>query len=93
MINEFEGTFQIDGSLNKYDIEYYIPKQIQKMKMINIESKNKDGDFSFHCDCSRDDFKENDLYSVEFDMYVMQVDKKTGDMRIVCKCFISLTAF
>lgn len=61
--------------------------------MINIESKNEDGNFSFHCDCSRDDFKQNDLYSVEFDMYVMQVDKKTGDMRIVCKCFIPLTAF
>ncbi|MCI8409911.1 MAG: hypothetical protein HFJ09_11685 [Lachnospiraceae bacterium] len=93
MINEFDGTFQIDGNLSKYDIEYYIPKQIQKMKMLNIQSDNEEGNFSFHCDCSRDDFKQNDLYSVEFDMYVMQVDKNTGDMRIICKCFIPLTAF
>lgn len=90
LINTFEGKFQIEGDRDQYELQYYVSKELSELGDVNISSEDANGTFNIRCECSMDSLVSKDLYSVEFDLYILQVNKKTGEKSIVCKCFIPL---
>ena len=90
-INMFDGEFQIDGDREKYKLQYYVPKEVLDFAEVKINAQDVDGTYKIHCECAKEKLKEQGLYSVEFDMYILQVSKEDGSRNVVCKCFIPLT--
>lgn len=90
-INMFDGEFQIDGDREKYELQYYVPKEVLDFAEIKINAQDVDGTYKIHCECAKEKLKEQNLFSVEFDMYILQVNKENGSRNVVCKCFIPLT--
>lgn len=90
-INKFKAKFSFSGNNDeRYQIDLKIPHQLEKLNILKTNYTCKNNNVKFECEIPEESFEKLGLYSVEFDMAIIQSDKKNNKSYKILKSFIPL---